>query len=384
MRVASTEETAQGASCNDVSPYCLWNETCVNGRCESLCLGTECSQPNHECHVHREEGAEKGVPKCVEKGAEMPSTCHGVCRERGYWKDEECDLECYSYACEFDGGDCDPGLYCNDLSPYCLWNETCVNHDGTSFGRCESLCLDHECPQDHDCQVHREEGAEKGVPQCVEKDPSVTTQPPPTPASPTPMLTAEQEAVLTDWIGQGTSLQLLYTGTSEAWSYDDFVDKVVDGAGGLVLVIWKDRYTFGCFLDCGLRLPAEHPVEQDYIAFDCPMCFFSLEGHFDAPTRMPIGDVNMQGVSVSRRGSARAPLWWGVAHLVISYMQYLSIGWTPDNDTDSSVGLDSMMQFIKAPDVPDGYSGVRGYNNSALLAGHDTYKADEMLVLRVT
>uniref|UniRef100_A0A7S1K0Q0 LNR domain-containing protein n=1 Tax=Vitrella brassicaformis TaxID=1169539 RepID=A0A7S1K0Q0_9ALVE len=183
MRVASTEETAQGASCNDVSPYCLWNETCVNGRCESLCLGTECSQPNHECHVHREEGAEKGVPKCVEKGAEMPSTCHGVCRERGYWKDEECDLECYSYACEFDGGDCDPGLYCNDLSPYCLWNETCVNHDGTSFGRCESLCLDHECPQDHDCQVHREEGAEKGVPQCVEKDPSVTTQPPPTPVS---------------------------------------------------------------------------------------------------------------------------------------------------------------------------------------------------------
>ncbi|CEM31013.1 unnamed protein product [Vitrella brassicaformis CCMP3155] len=102
----------------------------------------------------------------------IPSGCFGDCRDLKWFNDTVCDFECYNYECEFDGGDCEPGLECTGLAAYCKWNETCQSQDD-GFGRCESLCSTIECSEEENevCEVQRipegERGAGSGVGKCV-------------------------------------------------------------------------------------------------------------------------------------------------------------------------------------------------------------------------
>ncbi|CEM25231.1 unnamed protein product [Vitrella brassicaformis CCMP3155] len=156
------------SSCNGV---CRSEDWYADGVCDPECFTEECGWDGDDCRgvprINADQQTENGTNR-----REFPDTCFGDCRDLEWVNDSVCDLTCYNYACEFDGGDCDPGLECTELASYCKWNETCQSQDD-GFGRCESLCSTIECSEDRNevCEVQRipegEPGAGSGVGKCV-------------------------------------------------------------------------------------------------------------------------------------------------------------------------------------------------------------------------
>ncbi|CEL99332.1 unnamed protein product [Vitrella brassicaformis CCMP3155] len=333
--------------------------------------------------------------------AEIPSACRCPAN---YWQDTVCDLECYNEECEWDGGDCQPGVFCSDLEPFCKWNETCVGGSVSAFGRCESLCTAIECSEDaHEiCEVQHtpHSGEGDGVARCVcaegfrrAEDGRCTTEPPSPPAAPineSDLTAAEYDQLLT-WLGGPTrSLALLYKSVRDGYSFGDMLAKV-ESASGLAFVVRKDQYLHGCFVGDRLQLPtkaaaptkfadaAAQVAPPEYREYDCPVWLFSLSGHFDKPTKIPL-PPHVQGIRVASREGG-VPLWWGKAKISVTHDEYIHFGW---DDPKQSENLQSMLHFIPKDDTPPAYRGEVDEDGDAVLGGTLHFMADSLEILHVT
>ncbi|CEL94354.1 unnamed protein product [Vitrella brassicaformis CCMP3155] len=183
-------------------------------------------------------------------------------------------------------------------------------------------------------------------------------------------LSASQYKALLDLMGSnnGTELNVtsLYRSSVNGTTYDDLLDSVGD-AEPLVFVIRKDKYVFGAFINCGLKLP-DDPTGRHW--YDCDLWHFSLAGHFDTPTKLR----REQNVRVAgREGSA-----WG-ANVKIGGALYLG---DDENSGRPAADIRSCYQYTHSDDVPEGYTGEY-HGGGAVLGGSDFFHADKMEVLQV-
>jgi len=197
------------------------------------------------------------------------------------------------------------------------------------------------------------------------------------PPNGTSLSSSEYEGLL-GLVGNGTTqLTSLYRTSVHGTSYLDLLDKVGD-AKPLVLVIRKDKYVFGGFINCGIQLPDD---PTDWHRYDCDTWYFSLAGHFTQPTKIDItgrgqiNEVNNQWVLVAGRNAdvgASAKVFVGGD---------LHLGWG-DNERPAA-DIRSCSQWLHGNDLPEGYTGETMYQGGAVFGGSEKFMADEIEVLQV-
>ncbi|CEM36858.1 unnamed protein product [Vitrella brassicaformis CCMP3155] len=197
---------------------------------------------------------------------------------------------------------------------------------------------------------------------------------------------ALQSAALYRFLGPTTAgrLKLIYSASRDGPSYGDLL-RCVGHARGLVFVIREDKYAFGTFISTGIRVPDDPRGKTKY---ECDVWHFSLAGHFDKPTKIEGGKgfVCVAG----REGSVNGPMLW----ISLGFIPCLELGseggswviaqrkaklqpWLQPRDVD----MRSCRQVITG--VPEGYVGVRNWDDNAVFGCNEYFMANEMEVLTV-
>jgi len=186
------------------------------------------------------------------------------------------------------------------------------------------------------------------------------------------------------------SVRVLYRGGEHGWALSKLLECVGD-AKGLAFIIRKDEYLFGCHVDGGLTPPADSTTVNTY---ECPVFFFSLEGHFDEGcTKIPIA-ANRHRVWVAGTDAfdtanmGKAKLVIGKAlhqsyRLTNGYLRFAHTMANAGDGADESTDLRSCLQGIAHYDVPDGYEGAVSdtFDGDAVLGGSYHFQIDDVEVL---
>jgi len=199
------------------------------------------------------------------------------------------------------------------------------------------------------------------------------------------LLTCEQHAALFEWLG-AKRLTAVYRSSRDGTTLDDLLG-CVGTRTGLAIIIKKDTYLFGVYINAGLQLPDDRSRLLPYWTLSwwarrdvcCDVWFFSLAGHFPKPTKMNITRQQIVDVAGRKYGNTSAVIEAGVplSYLVHHHLVHLRLGEFPET------GITSCYQYTPSENVPAGYTGERDEGGNALLGGSKYSMADEIEVLHV-
>ncbi|CEM22863.1 unnamed protein product [Vitrella brassicaformis CCMP3155] len=181
---------------------------------------------------------------------------------------------------------------------------------------------------------------------------------------------------LEEWLGPDKTLRPVFRGTKEEWDEDAFFDIMENSTGPVVLLVRRNEYIFGCYIEAGIRAPEDG---NDVHKYDTDVWFFSLAGHFDDPAarKIPIPKWRQQ-VVVARRGDESLGSALKVGH------DYLCIGtretWNEPDWIRSCQQAFPEKEFLCDDDE---YQGETDYDDDVLLGGATVFEADEIEVLQV-
>mmetsp|Transcript_34816 Transcript_34816/g.86366 ORF Transcript_34816/g.86366 Transcript_34816/m.86366 type:complete len:712 (+) Transcript_34816:295-2430(+) len=144
-------------------------------------------------------------------------------------------------------------------------------------------------------------------------------------------------------VPESGSRKLLYRASRDGGRFGDLL-RCVGGASGLAIVIRKDRFVFGAYINDGVRLP-DGPTQSS--RFGCYVQHFSLSGHFDNPTTIYEG---CQSVRLAGRDAAL------ILKIGLAGGLFVGCG-VHDNALDADVR--SCRHFVDGCDAPVGYKGVK-------------------------
>jgi len=175
------------------------------------------------------------------------------------------------------------------------------------------------------------------------------------------------------WLGGDITLTLIYRASSHGSTYGHLLHCVGDRRG-LVFVIRKKTYVFGCCISGGLQ-PPDDPTDS-YHYYRCDVWWFSLAGHFKRPTKIDISPQWQLLVVAGREGAASG------ASVRIGGHLWLGCG-SSGSGGGPAADIRRCSQLTVPQWVPEGYQGVRDGRGSVYLGGTFDFVADEVEVLCV-
>ncbi|CEM33992.1 unnamed protein product [Vitrella brassicaformis CCMP3155] len=169
-------------------------------------------------------------------------------------------------------------------------------------------------------------------------------------------------------------LASIYRSSRDGSRYEDLLRCVGDKTG-LVIIIRKGKYVFGVYISAGLQEPDD---PTDTRRCECDILYISLAGHFATPTKIDLRGglrgCGGQAVFVTgREGSA------GGTRVYVAGCLWMGC----ESDEGPAVGICRCEQYTNSWNVPAGYTGERNSTGDALLAGEESFHADEREVLHV-